>query len=252
MNGKKDWMIGPSMFFGMIAVLLIVWYLTEPASLIRMFDNSGRSPVELATVPVFLALVPAVWILRPFEGSRARVVTLSIMVSVVSVMAVVKELDLHNELLHWCFPQFVGEDGSLVPGLVKPDGRALTGTPFKMRVLTNAAVPLAMKGAIILYFVAFFGVFAAGFAYLFRKWLKGVLSLDGVSWMWGCFGASGIIVQIADRLPSWLGGSSVLSRTAEHGVTPLASLVTCLEEGSEMMLAVLAMATMVLASRRKK
>ena len=94
----------------------------------------------------------------------------------------------------------------------------LSGTPFKARFLTNGAVPFGAKAFVVLYFAAFFGVFAATLAYFAVPFVKGVFSLHPVAWTVGCFGGSGVLVQIADRLPSWLGHSHGLEKSAE-GVT---------------------------------
>jgi len=246
---RPEWLLGPVLFAASVAALLVVWALVEPDALIRNFDQGGYSPFELATLPFYAAIVPFVWWKCPFDGSRRRWTVLCMMVSVVAIMAIVKEMDLHNAALRWLYPDFVGQDGSLLPGLVKPNGQPLTGTPFKMRVLTNGAVPLGMKSFIVLYFAAFFGVFAAGFAYLLPTWLRGVLALSPAAWAWGCFGGSGVLVQISDRLPSWLGHGYGLDKHAEGGATAAASLCTCLEEGGEMMIAVFALLTIWLGWR---
>jgi hypothetical protein len=246
----KFWLVGPVLFALMTAALLAVWAIVEPAVLVRNFDQGGYSPFELATLPFYIAIVPFVWWKCPFEGSLRRRRILCLMVSVVAVMAVVKELDLHIAALRWLYPDCVSDEGGLVAGkFFKPDGRPLTGTPFKMRVLTNSAVPLGMKAAIVVYFAAFFGTFAAGFAYLGVRWIKGVFALEPASWAWGCFGGSGVVVQIADRLPSWLGHGHGLDKHAEDGITAATSLCTCLEEGGELMIAVFALLTIWLGHR---
>ena len=235
---KKAWMIGPVLWFVGLALLLVTWAVLDPATLVANFDNDGRSPFELATLPVFAAIVPLVWCCNPFTGSRKRRTVLAALVTLVAVMAIVKELDLHNMAMHALWPDLIGDDGSVLAsaGLRKPNGSLLTGTPFKMRVLTNAGVPVGMKAWIVLYFVAFFGVFAAGFAYLFKIWLLGVFKLVPSAWSFGCLGASGVIVQVADRLPSWLGHRFGDFSTAR-------AMCTALEEGFEMMIAVFAIIT---------
>ncbi|MCR5413332.1 MAG: glycosyltransferase [Kiritimatiellae bacterium] len=251
-DGKKGWLFPPALFFAGIAVLVAVWAVMEPAALVDFFDNDGRSPVELATLPFFAAIVPMVWLKCPFEGSSRRRTILSLMVSVVAVMAIVKELDLHNWALHALYPQIVGEDGGIMAsaGLVKPNGSKLTGTPFKMRVLTNGAVPLGMKALVTGYFALFFGVFAAGFVYLVQFWIDGVLKLKPSAWSWGCLCGSGVVVQIADRLPSWLGHGYGLAKG--ESVTRAQSLCTALEEGGELMLAAFALLTIYLGWRERR
>lgn len=251
MNQKKLWHVPVVVFALCCAALAAAWAFMEPAQAIRFFDQDGRSPFELATLPFYAAIIPAVWLFPPFSGPRRRRVLFSLAVSVVAAMAVVKELDLHLAALHAFYPQFVGDDGSLLPGLFKPNGSPLTGTPFKMRVLTNAAVPLGMKAFILAYFALFFGVFAAGFACLGIEWIKGVFALDGAAWAWGCLGASGVMVQIFDRLPSWLGHAHGLEKSGE-GVTAAQSFCTVMEEGGEMMIAVFALLTIYLGHLKTK
>lgn len=245
----RTWMAGPALFALMLAALLATWAAMEPSALVGAFDRGGRSPFELATLPFYAAIVPFVWWRRPFGGSPRRKRILCLMASVVAVMAIVKELDLHNAALHLLYPDFVGGDGSLLPGLFKPNGSPLAGTPFKMRVITNPAVPLGMKAAVVFYFAAFFGTFAAGFAYLAARWLRGVFAFEPASWAWGCLGGSGVVVQVADRLPSWLGHGFGLDRHSADGVTAATSLCTCLEEGGEMMVAVFALLTIWFGGR---
>ena len=235
------WFTGPALWLIFVAALLATWVVMEPGALVNAFDQDGYSPFELATLPFFAAIVPLVWWKCPFSGSRKRRVILCMAVSVVALMAIVKELDLHNMALHALCPDYVGEDGKLIPGvLFKPNGDPLTGTPFKARFLTNGAVPFGAKAFVVLYFSAFFGVFAAGMLYFAIPFVKGVFALDPVAWSYGCFGASGVLVQIADRLPSWLGHAHGLEKSAE-GVTAAQSLCTALEEGGEMMIAIFAL-----------
>ena len=163
LKSRCAWLTAPAVFVALLAALFAVWLALDPATLVANFDNDGRSPFELATLPFYAAIVPFVWLANPFGGSRRRQVVLASMVTVVALLAIAKQLDFHITVLHWLYPDYVQESGSLVPGkLVKPNGNPLTGTPFKMRVLTNGAVPFGMKAAILFYFAAFFGTFAAG------------------------------------------------------------------------------------------
>lgn len=228
---KKDFLFAPVLWLVSLLALLAVWATVSPEAIARFFDQGGYSPFELATLPVFAAIVPWVWWKCPFTGSPRRRATLCLMVSVVAIMAIIKETDLHLVALHALYPDFVSDQGLLQPGLFKPNGDALVGTPFKMRVLTNAAVPLGMKLFILAFFAAFFGTFAAGFVYLLKNWIIGVFKLLPSAWAVGCFGASGVMVQISDRLPSWLNHTSDLDQ----------ALCTVIEEGGEMMIAVFAL-----------
>ena len=250
---RIGWLLSPFLFTLFIAMLAVTWAVLPPETLMHYFDRDGYSAFELATLPFYALIVPAVWIARPFEGSRKRQIVLSAMVTIVALMAIVKETDFHNTVLHALYPAFTQADGTLAPGLVKPDGSPLSGTPFKMRVLTNPGVPAGMKAAIAIYFAAFFGVFAAGFLFLLPSWLKGVFSLRPDAWSVGCFGASGVLVQISDRLPSWVKHATGEKMAAADGTASAArSLCTALEEGGEMMIAVFALIAIFQAGRTKK
>jgi hypothetical protein len=240
-NVITRWYSSPALWFVFVAALLVTWAVMDPGALVNAFDQDGRSPFELATLPFFAAIVPLVWWKCPFTGSKRRRTILCLAVSLVALMAIVKELDLHNMALHALCPNIIGEDGKIIPGvLFKPNGSPLTGTPFKARFLTNGAVPLGAKAFVVLYFASFFGVFAALLAYFAVPFVKGVFTLHPVAWSVGCFGGSGVLVQIADRLPSWLGHAHGLEKSAE-GVTSAQSLCTALEEGGEMMIALFAL-----------
>lgn len=247
---RKNFLLAPIMWTMLLAALIVAWATVDPATLVHNFDQNGYSPFELATVPFFIAIVPMVWWQCPFVGSKARRTILCLMVSIVALMAVVKEMDLHLLILQSLYPEYVGGDGSLLPGLYKPNGEMLSGTPFKMRVLTNGGIPLNMKLVIVAYFTLFFGTFAAGFVYLLRGWLRGVFTLVPSAWAIGCFGVSGVMVQVADRLPSWLNHRFGLDKGVD-GITCAQSLCTVLEEGGEMMIALFALLAIYLGCRER-
>ena len=242
----KSFLLGPVVFVLSIAALLATWAAMEPAALCRAFDENGYSPFELATLPFFAAIIPLVWWKCPFTGSARRRATLCAAVSLVAFMAIVKEMDLHLVAMHWLFPDVVGADGC-VRGLVKPNGADLTGTPFKMRFLTNGDAPLAAKAVVVAYFVSLFGVFAALLAYFSVPLFRGIFSLHPVAWTMSCFGASGVMVQMMDRLPAWIRHARGLPK--EKVADASTALCTCLEEGGEMMIAIFALIAIVQAHR---
>ena len=116
MTFRRSWLTSPVLFFCGVLVLLAVWAVMDPATLVANFDNDGHSPFELATLPFYAAIVPFVWIFNPFGGSRVRRTLFALMASIVVVMAVVKETDLHNAALHRLYPEYVTEGGSLEKG----------------------------------------------------------------------------------------------------------------------------------------
>ena len=229
------WYAAPAIFAAAVAALAAVWAAAAPETVARMFDGGGKAPVEIAALPLFALIVPAVWMKPPFGGSRLRRNLLCCAVTSVALMAIVKETDLHNAALHLLYPDFTGEDGALLPGLFKPNGAPLSGTPFKMRVLTNPGVPLGMKALIVFYFAAFFGVFAAGFAYFAIPWIRGVFAFVPAAWTFGCLGATGVCVQVFDRLPAWRCEAAGIAKDALD--PSFKAFCTCFEEGLEVVLA---------------
>ncbi|MBR2983417.1 MAG: hypothetical protein IKC80_09360 [Kiritimatiellae bacterium] len=220
---RKSWLLAPAVYVLSLLVLACVWAVMEPAALRGAFDADGRSFFEILTIPFYALIVPLVWLACPFGGSALRRSLLCLAVSCVAVMAVCKELDLHIAVLSSVYPDTVAN---------------FRGTPFKMRFLTRGGIPIGAKLMVISYFVLFFGVFAALFAAYAVKFVKGVFRLHPVAWTIGCMGASGVMVQICDRLPAWyrhtIGDGADISARAS-------SACTAFEEGGEMMLAAFAL-----------
>ena len=234
------WYSAPVLFFAGLLALLATWACMEPVALRHFFDQDGYSPFELATVPFYAAIVPFVWWKCPFSGSRRRRTLLCLAVTCVATMAVVKELDLHLMAMKVLFPDFVNADGK-VYGLVRANGKALSGTPFKMPVLTHAGVPLSAKAIIVLYFASFFGVFGVTLGYFAKSFVQGVFKLQPVAWSVGCFGASGVMVQMCDRIPAWYRHVAGMPKPKEGAVDAVGALFTAFEEGGEMMIACFAL-----------
>ena len=238
---KKGFLVPAAIFCAAFAVMVVLGFALDPVTIKQTFDQSGYSPFELATIPVFAAIIPLVWWKCPFEGSTRRKIILSLMVTVVVIMAIVKEMDLHLMVLHQFYPDYVSDHGSVMKNMLyKPNGDMIGGTPFKSRVLFNPGAPIGMRALIFAYFALLFGVFGLGFLYLLPRFVKGVFALEPCAWAAGCFGASGFLVQITDRLPSWTG--HIIGERSE-------SLCTVLEEGGEMMIAVFAIMTILYSYR---
>ena len=244
-NEKKGSLVAPMVFLVCVLALLVTWLVMEPAALRQAFDQDGHSVFELATIPFYAAIIPLVWWKCPFTGSATRKALLCTAVSCVAFMAVCKELDWHLLAMQNLFPSIIGPDGN-VHGLVKPNGDPLTGTPFKMRFLTNGGAPLAAKACVLFYFGAFFGVFAALLAYYSIKLIKGFFKLHPVAWSICFFGGSGVLVAIMDRLPAWYRHAHGLAKGAVVN-NSFGSFCTCFEEGSEMMIAIFALLAIVQA-----
>ena len=222
--GKKSHLLAPAIFIVALAALATTWAAMEPAALRAAFDADGHSFFETLTLPFYALIVPLVWLACPFGGSLRRKILLCAAVSCVAFMAVVKETDLHVAFISALYPDVVAN---------------FKGTPFKMRFLTNGSVPFGAKCVAIAYFALFFGVFAILLLYFAKRLVVGIFKLHPVAWTVGCLGASGVMVQICDRLPAWYRHACDLPRTDE--ITPFISFCTAFEEGGEMMLAAFAL-----------
>ena len=221
---KRSWLLAPVLALVSIAALACTWAVMEPESLCAAFDADGASFFEILTLPFYVLIVPTVWLCCPFGGSLRRKVLLCTGVTCIAVMAVMKETDLHVAVISSMYPDVVAN---------------FRGTPFKMRFLTSGDVPLGAKFVSLMYFVLFFGVFAAMLLYYARTLIKAFFRLHPVAWSIACMGGSGVMVQIADRLPAWWRHSHDI---AKADVSPaFTSFCTAFEEGGEMMLAAFAL-----------
>lgn len=246
MERDKSFLVSPIVFIVTSLILMATWAMLEPATLHHYFDNDGRSPFELATLPFFAAIIPLVWWKCPFTGSKQRKAILCAAVSCVAFFAICKELDLHLVAMHALYPDIVGVDGN-VHGLLKPNGSPLTGTPFKMRFLTNAGVPFMAKTFVLLYFTGLFGVFAALLAYFAKDLLVGFFNFHPAAWSVCFLGGSGVMVQLCDRMPAWV--RHVKGVPKEKVIDGVSSFFTAFEEGGEMMIAIFALIAIVQAHR---
>ena len=243
---KKSYLLAPIVFIVCAAALALTWAIMDPPALRHFFDQDGYSPFELVTIPFYAAIIPMVWWKCPFTGSKGRRTLLCAAVSCVAFMAVVKEMDLHLMALRALFPEVVNADGS-VYGLVKPNGDPMTGTPFKMRFLTNGGAPFLAKMIVVFYFSALFGVFAALLAYFSKKLFKGFFKLHPVAWSVCFLGGSGVMVQLCDRMPAWVRHAKGLPK--EKTIDAFSSFFTAFEEGGEMMIAIFALLAICQAHR---
>ena len=228
------WLTSLGVFGASVCLLAVTWLVMEPQALYRAFDHDGRSVVELLALPLYAAIVPFVWWKCPFTGSRLRRNVLCAAVSCVAVMAILKQTDAHVALLAAAYPDVVAN---------------FKGTPFKMRFLTSGVVPAGAKCFVVAYFVLFFGVFAALLAYFARAFVCGVFALHPAAWSVGCLGASGVMVQLCDRMPAWIRHARGLPKSAE--IDGVRALFTALEEGGEVMIAVFALLAIGQAFARK-
>ena len=222
---RKSWLLAPVVYLLSLAALALIWSAMDPTALRAAFDADGRSFFETLTLPFYALIVPTVWLCCPFSGSALRKTLLCAAVSCVAAMAVVKQQDIHLAVMQSLYPDVVAN---------------FKGTPFKMRFITGSGIPAGAKIVALSYFVLFFGVFAALLAYYFPKLVKGFFRLHPVAWTMCFFGASGVMVQVFDRLPAWYRHAKGLPKSAVVDGA-FGSFCTAFEEGGEMMIAAFAL-----------
>ena len=224
---RRSWMIAPAVFVGGIATLIVCWFVTPPGELIANFDADGHSMVELMTLPLFAAVIPLSWLCCPVAGSLRRKAFWCSVFSLLGFMALVRELDWHKIWFAMLWPEVAA---------------TFRGTVFKMRFLTSGEIPIVPKLFVLFFFVLFFAATLGPLAYFLRRLLRGIFRFHPVAWTMMFFGATGVMVQTFDRLPSTLRNAELLpAELLDKASGPLAALMTALEEGGEMMLAVFAL-----------
>lgn len=226
LTSKRGWLVAPVCFFLMAGVLVLLWHLIAPEALIPLFDNKSFSPVELMTLPLFALLIPLVWLCSPFEGSAARRAFWNFDVSMLAVIAIIRETDIHKRLFAYIWPAI---DASF------------KGTVFKMRFLTSADIPLEPKLFVAAFFAVFF-IFTAGtLAYFLVDLVRGIFKRDPVSWTWAVFGGTSVLVLVMDRVPAMLRHAGVGGELLDKHTGSIAALLKVFEEGGEMMMALFAL-----------
>ena len=230
---KRSWILAPAVFLGGFGAFAVCWAVMEPQALMANFDADGHSMVELMTLPLFAAIIPLSWLCCPVAGSARRKAFWCFVFSLLAFMALVRELDWHKI---W-FAQ-------IWPGI----SATFPGTVFKMRFLKCGAVPLLPKLFVAAFFAVFFAATIGPLLYFLRRLLKGLWKLHPVSWTMAAFGATGVVVQTCDRLPSLLRNNELVSPELINKASgPLTALFVALEEGGEMMLAIFALVAILQA-----
>ena len=220
MTSKKSWLTAPVAATVCLVALLIVWAALEPATINSLFDNHGASPVELMTLPLFALLVPLTWLCPPCSGDTKRKCLWASLWSLLAVMAIVRETDLHKMLFAQIWPDVVAN---------------FSGTVFKMRFLKAADIPIMPKLFVLAFFAAFFAAVVIPLVRYIVPLVKGFFKLEPVAWTMACFGATTLVVMTVDRLPANLRHAGVdISESTR-------ALLTVLEEGGEMTMALLAL-----------
>lgn len=218
LTSKRSWLVAPVVTVVWALLLLVLWAVMDPQTLTVNFDNAGRSPVELMTLPLFALIVPLVWLCPPQSGSTARQVRWSSLWSLLGMMAIVRETDIHKLLFAKLWPDIV-----------------FKGTAFKMRFLKASGFPVTSKLFVLCFFIVFFAVVIIPLIRYLVPLIKGFFKFEPVAWTMACFGGVSIVVLTVDRLPAGLRHAHVVVSKS------ILALMKVLEEGGEMLMALLAL-----------
>lgn len=218
LTSRKSWLTAPVICVIFALLLIAVWAVMDPQTLMTNFDNDGHSPVELMTLPLFALIIPLVWLCPPVGGSARRQVFWSIDFSILGLAAVCREADLHKALCHYLWPDLTDVNFN-----------------FKMRFFTNEAVPLSAKALVfVFYAVVALAVLTPLIRYIIPLFV-GFFKLEPVAWTAAFFGGSAVVSQVMDGLEGKL---------AKMGISctdSASAFFRAFEEGGEMLMALLAL-----------
>lgn len=220
MTSKKSWLLAPVICLLFAMLLVVVWAVLDPQTLMINFDNDGRSPVELMTLPLFALIVPLVWLCPPTSGGTARQVRWSVLWSLLGVMAIVRETDVHKTFFADIWPDIAS---------------TFKGTVFKMRFLKADDIPLMPKLFVIIIFIAFFVSVIVPLVRYLIPLVKGFFRFEPVAWTMAFFGGVSVVVLLVDRLPANLRHANIAVSDS------VLALLKAFEEGGEMLMALLAL-----------
>lgn len=223
LTSKKAWLVAPICFTLGFAALTLVWAVMSPEAAMDFFDQGGFAPFEWMTLAVFALMIPLVWLCPPVGGRPAKQAFWAAIWSILSIMAIVRETDLHKALFANLWPEVAS---------------GFKGTVFKMRFLTAWDMPIVPRLFVLFFFLLFFAAVLIPLARYIWPLIKGFFKLEPVAWSAATFGVSSVIVLIFDRFPAWY-------RHAMHDTEVLSdstrAFCAIMEEGGEMMMALLAL-----------
>ena len=229
-TSKKSWLTAPALALLGFALILFLWCATDPQEFVVWFSiEEGLSPVEWMTLPLFALIVPLVWLCPPQSGPTRRQCAWSLLWSLLSVVAIVRETDLHKIAFAQIWPDIAS---------------SFSGTVFKMRFLKAGDIPLMPKLFVLVFFIVFFAVAAIPLIRYFIPLVKGFFKFAPVAWSAATFGVISVFVLTIDRLPANLRDWGIVNLKAPGHEAGLA-LCKSLEEGSEMIMALLALLTLL-------
>jgi hypothetical protein len=223
---KNSWVTAPIFFLIGIVSLIFCWLTTEPSVLTAKFGNDDYSFVEAMTIPLFAAIIPLSWLTTPVDGSLKRKILFSSNFSLLGFIAVARELDWHRVWFNAIWPDIA---------------QGFKGTVFKLNFITADTIPIMPKLFVIAFFAICFTAIVVPLAYYFVRLIKGLFKFHPVCWTVMFLGISGVMSKIFDRLPSMLNQMQIFPpELMEKGTGPIRALLMALEEGGELMVAVLA------------
>ena len=230
-TSRKSWLTAPVLAFFGLVILLLLWSVTDPCVYVEWFDTEKApfSPVEWMTLPLFGLIIPLVWLCPPQSGSNRRQCAWAFLWSVLAVMAIVRETDIHKMVFAQIWPDIAN---------------TFSGTVYKMRFLKADGIPFLPKLFVLVFFIVFFAVVAIPLVRYFILLVKGFFRFAPVAWSAATFGVISVFVLTIDRLPANLRDWGIVNLKAPGHEAGLA-LCKALEEGSEMIMALLALLTLL-------
>ena len=230
-TSKRSWLTAPILALVGLAILLLLWSITDPCVYVEWFDtkNAPFSPVEWMTLPLFGLIIPLVWLCPPQSGTNRRQCAWAFLWSILAVMAIVRETDIHKILFANIWPDIAN---------------TFSGTVYKMRFLRADGIPFLPKLFVLVFFVVFFAVVAIPLIRYFIALVKGFFRFAPVAWSAATFGVISVFVLTIDRLPANLRDWGIVN-LKDPGHEAGLALCKALEEGSEMIMALLALLTLL-------
>ena len=224
---KRSWLTAPVVALVGFALILLLWSVIDSREFIEWFDSSTApfSPVEWMTLPLFALIVPLVWLCPTQSGPTRRQCAWASLWSVLSVIAIVRETDIHKIAFAQIWPDIAS---------------SFSGTVFKMRFLKAGDIPFAPKLFVLAFFAVFFAAAIIPLLKYFIPLVKGFFKFEPVAWSAATFGAVSVFVLVIDRLPANLRDWGIVN-LKEPGHEAGLALCKSLEEGAEMIMASLAL-----------
>ena len=230
LTSRKSWLAAPVIALAGFAIILFLWRVTDPREFITWFDaGDSFSPVEWMTLPLFGLIVPLVWLCPPQSGPNRRQCAWAFLWSALAVMAIIRETDIHKMTFAQIWPDIAN---------------AFPGTVYKMRFLKADGIPFLPKLFVFTFFVVFFVTVAIPLLRYFIPLVKGFFRFAPVAWSAATFGTVSTFVLVIDRLPANLRDWGIVNLKAPGHEAGLA-LCKGLEEGAEMIMASLALLTLL-------